>query len=122
MGQRRLVVIGGGAAGMSAAAKAARVDRELRILVFEKGHFISFAACGIPYLVAGDVAEHPQLVMRTPAQIAKQGVEARTRHEVISLEVEAQELQVRDLEADRESTVYYDKLIIGSGARPVRPP
>jgi NADPH-dependent 2,4-dienoyl-CoA reductase/sulfur reductase-like enzyme len=121
MGRRCLVVVGGGAAGMSAAAKAARVDGELRVLVYEKGHYISFAACGIPYFVAGDVAESRQLVVRTPAQMAERGVEAHIRHEVTGLDVEARMVQIRDLERNTELSVSYDKLVIGSGARPVRP-
>ena len=121
MGPRRLVVIGGGAAGMSAAAKAARVDRELEIVVYEKSRFISFAACGIPYFVAGDVPDYQALIQRTPAQMAKQGVGVYLRHAVISIDVGAQAVRVHDLEADRKFTMDYDKLIIGSGARAIRP-
>jgi NADPH-dependent 2,4-dienoyl-CoA reductase/sulfur reductase-like enzyme len=116
-----MLVIGGGAGGMSAAAKAARVNADLDVVVYEKGHFISFAACGIPYLIAGDVLDHRDLVVRTPEQMAKRGVEANLRHEVLAIDVEAQTVRIRDLEGDRETSQSYDKLVIGSGARPVRP-
>ncbi len=122
MGTKRLVVIGGGAAGMSAAAKAARVDRELEIVVYERGRFISFASCGIPYFVAGDIPGYQALIQRTPAQMAKQGVTVHLRHAVTSIDVGAQAVRVHDLEDGRKLVQDYDKLVIGSGARAIRPP
>jgi NADPH-dependent 2,4-dienoyl-CoA reductase/sulfur reductase-like enzyme len=121
MGHTQLVVIGGGAAGMSAAAKAARVGRDLKVVVYEKGGFISFAACGIPYYIAGDVPDHRALVQRTPAQMAKQGIEVHLHHEVLAINTEARTVRVRDLEDDREYVRDYDKLVFGTGARPIRP-
>lgn len=122
MRHRRLVVIGGGAAGMSAAAKAARVDHDLEIVVYEKGQFISFAACGIPYFVAGDVPDYQALIQRTPAQMARQGVDVHLRHAVTTIDLRARTVRVHDLEGDRKYTKDYDNLVIGSGARPICPP
>lgn len=117
----RLVVIGGVAAGMSAAAKARREDRTLDAVVYEKGAFISYAACGMPYLIAGDVPDHRDLIARTPEQMALQGVHVFLRHEVISIDPEAHAVVVRDLEAGRTSTKEYDRLVIATGARPSTP-
>lgn len=118
---KRLVVIGGVAAGMSAAAKAKRVNREMEAVVYQKGPHISYAACGMPYFIAGDVVDYRSLVARTPEQMAKQGVEVHVRHEVTAVDPEARTVDVRDLEGGREFTQGYDRLVIATGARPVRP-
>jgi NADPH-dependent 2,4-dienoyl-CoA reductase/sulfur reductase-like enzyme len=119
---RRLVVIGGVAAGMSAAAKAKRVDREMDVVVYEKSPFVSYGACGMPYLIAGDVPDYRDLIARTPEQMAKQGVQVHVRHEVIAIDSGAHAVTVRDLEGEREFTRRYDKLVIATGARAIRPP
>jgi NADPH-dependent 2,4-dienoyl-CoA reductase/sulfur reductase-like enzyme len=118
---KRLVVIGGVAAGMSAAAKAKRVNREMEAVVYQKGPHISYAACGMPYFIAGDVVDYRSLVARTPEQMAKQGVEVHVRHEVSAVDPDARTVTVRDLEGGREFTQGYDRLVIATGARPVRP-
>ena len=118
---KRLIVAGGCAAGMSAAAKAKRTARNLEVVVYEKGPFISYAACGMPYLLAGDMADHHKLIVRTPAQMAKQGVEVHIHHQVMAIDPSAQTLSVRDLQAAREFVIGYDSLVITTGARPVRP-
>jgi len=119
---KRLIVVGGVAAGMSAAAKAKRVDRRMEVVVYEKSPYISYAACGMPYFIAGDVADYRSLLARTPEQMAKQGVEVYVRHEVTAIDPDARMVTVRDLEEEREFTQGYDRLVIATGARPVRPP
>jgi len=118
---KHLIVIGGVAAGMSAAAKAKRVDRDMEPIVYEKGPYISYAACGMPYFIAGDVADYRDLLARTPEQMAKQGVEVHLHHEVAAIDPDARTVTVRDLEQEREFTQAYDELVIATGARPVRP-
>jgi NADPH-dependent 2,4-dienoyl-CoA reductase/sulfur reductase-like enzyme len=117
----RLIVIGGVAAGMSAAAKAVRVDREIEAVVYEKSPYISYAACGMPYLVAGDVADYRDLVVRTPEQMAKRGVEVHVHHEVVGIDPQARTVTVRDLQREREFVDRYNRLVIATGARPVEP-
>ncbi len=118
----RLVVIGGVAAGMSAAAKARRTDRDLEIVVYEKGPYISFAACGMPYLIAGDIPDPHQLIVRTPEQMGEQGIAVHIRHEVTAIDPEARTVTVRDLQGGHESAQGYDRLVIATGARPAWPP
>jgi NADPH-dependent 2,4-dienoyl-CoA reductase/sulfur reductase-like enzyme len=119
---KRLVVIGGVAAGMSAAAKAKRVDREMEVVVYEKGPHISYGACGMPYFIAGDVTDYRDLIVRTPEQMAKQGVEVHVCHEVTAIDPDARTVAVRSLEEGREFTQGYDGLVVATGARPVQPP
>ena len=120
--EKRLVVIGGVAAGMSAAAKAKRLNREMEVVVYEKSSYISYAACGMPYFIAGDIADYRCLLARTPEQMAKQGVEVHVRHEVVAVDPNARMVVVRDLEGGREFTQGYDRLVFATGARPAYPP
>lgn len=119
--KQRLIVIGGVAAGMSAAAKSRRTNREMEVVVYEKSHYISYGACGMPYFIAGDIADYRSLIARTPEQMAKQGVDVRVRHEATAIGPDARAVTVRDLEGGREFTQEYDKLVIATGARPIRP-
>lgn len=118
----RLVVIGGVAAGMSAAAKASRENRGMEVVVYERGGFISYAACGMPYWLAGDVPDFRALIVRTPEQMAKQGVQVHVHHEVTAIDPGVQTVTVRDLEAGREFSQDYDRLVIATGARAALPP
>jgi NADPH-dependent 2,4-dienoyl-CoA reductase/sulfur reductase-like enzyme len=116
-----LVVIGGVAAGMSAAAKAKRVDRDLEVIVYDKGPFVSYGACGMPYMIAGDVADYRALIVRTPEQMAKQGVVVHLYHEVIAIDPDARTVTARDLQNERDFAHKYDRLVIATGARSIHP-
>lgn len=121
----RLIVIGGDAAGMSAASQARRLrgPDDLEIRVFEKGNFTSFAACGIPYWIAGLIEERDELVARAPEVFReKQAIDVRMRHEVVAIDTDARTVTVHDLGTDERSEHRYDQLLIATGARPMRPP
>ncbi|MFC5954047.1 FAD-dependent oxidoreductase [Streptomyces pratens] len=122
-GPERLVVIGGDAAGMSAASQARRLKGpdELEIVAFERGRFTSFSACGIPYWVAGDVAERDELIARTPEEHRARDIGLRMRTEVTEIDPDRGRVRARDLDSGTESWTSYDKLVIATGARPVRP-
>ncbi|MFG1796566.1 FAD-dependent oxidoreductase [Nocardia sp. NPDC049149] len=121
---QRLVVIGGDAAGMSAASQARRLEdaSELEIVVFERGRFTSFSACGIPYWVGGDVTDRDALIARTPEEHRARGIDLRLRTEVTEIDVAGRRVRARDLESGAETWTEYDKLVIATGARPIRPP
>jgi NADPH-dependent 2,4-dienoyl-CoA reductase/sulfur reductase-like enzyme len=121
MGER-LIVIGGCAAGMSAASKARRLNPDLEIVVYEKTGFVSYGSCGLPYYVSGLIEDHNTLVVRTPAQFAKQGVEIRLHHEVTEIDTENRRVQVTNLEDGNSRNENYDKLLIATGARPAMLP
>ncbi|PNV32154.1 flavoprotein oxidoreductase [Streptomyces sp. DH-12] len=121
--RERLVVIGGDAAGMSAASQARRMKGpdELEIVAFERGHFTSYSACGIPYWVGGDVEDRDLLIARTPEEHRARGIDVRLRTEVTEIDLDRGRVRARDLESGAESWTPYDKLVIATGARPVRP-
>lgn len=121
---RRLVVIGGVAAGMSAASKARRSDPDLAITVFEQGEWVSYSACGLPYFVGDLVAEAGALVARSVQEFAKQGIEVRLRQRVTAIDPARRVLHAECLDQPSAPALEqpYDALVLASGARPNRPP
>ncbi|MYU54255.1 MULTISPECIES: FAD-dependent oxidoreductase [Streptomyces] len=120
----RLVVVGGDAAGMSAASQARRQRKpdELEIVAFERSHFTSYSACGIPYWVGGTVDGPEALIARSPEEHRARGIDLRMRTEVTELDLDRGRVRARDLDEDgRESWTGFDKLVLATGARPRRP-
>ena len=115
MSRERLVIIGGDAGGMSAAAQARRMRADLEIVAFERGDYTSYSACGLPYVVGGVVADFDQLVARTPAQFQAQGIDARVRHEVEAFDLKARTLTVRALDTKMVRQEAYDQLVYATG-------
>ncbi|MFE5005963.1 FAD-dependent oxidoreductase [Streptomyces sp. NPDC056696] len=114
----------GGPAGAWPAAPQARRMRgpdELEIVAFERGHFSSYSACGIPYWVGGEVAGRDELIARTPEEHRERSIDLRMRTEVTELDVEGGRVRSRALVTGTEAWTSYDKLVIATGARPVRP-
>jgi NADPH-dependent 2,4-dienoyl-CoA reductase/sulfur reductase-like enzyme len=119
---RRLVVVGGDAAGMTAASRAKRVaGDDLEVVALERGHHVSYSACGIPYWVGGEVDSADALVARTPEEHRKRGIDLRMRHEVKAIDVDARRVTVNDVERTSSYTLDFDELVIATGAVPVRP-
>lgn len=121
-GKKRLVVIGGVAGGMSAAARARRLDRELEIVAYERTGYVSYGSCGLPYLIAGVVPEAANLVARTPEEFRKQGIDVHLRHEVTSIDVGGQTVKVKSLDEGNEFSMAYDLLVVATGGAAIEPP
>jgi NADPH-dependent 2,4-dienoyl-CoA reductase/sulfur reductase-like enzyme len=117
----RLVVVGGDAAGMSAASQARRMDRDLEIVAFERSGYGSYSACGEPYYVAGIVDSIERLVARTPERFAHMGIDLRTRHEVEAIDLDRRLVRVADLEGGSRFEMPWDQLMVSTGAHPLRP-
>jgi NADPH-dependent 2,4-dienoyl-CoA reductase/sulfur reductase-like enzyme len=121
MGER-LVVIGGVAAGMSAASRARRLNPKIEIMVFEKSGFVSYGSCGLPYFVS-DVIKAPENLVVYDAKFFKEkrNIDVYLHHEVLKIFPAKRSVLVKDLEKDKEFEVGYDKLVIATGARAVKP-
>lgn len=118
----KLIVIGGTAAGLSAASKAKRVNPDMEIQVFEKSGYISYGACGLPYFVGGMIAEPDDLVSLTVDQMThKRGIPTVTHHEVTKIDRENKTVTVVNLDTQETSVHAYDKLVIATGAYPIVP-
>lgn len=123
MARERLVVIGGDAAGMSAASQARkrRDASDLEIVAFERGRATSYSACGIPYWIGGAVDSESDLIARTPEQHREAGIDVRMRTEVMAIDTSARRVTARDLESGREYDEAYDQLVYATGSVPMRP-
>lgn len=117
----RIVVVGGVAGGMSSAARARRLDENAEIVVLERGAHVSFANCGLPYFVGGEITDASKLLVQTPQSLrAALDLDVRTRSEVIAVDTAAKNVTVR-----AEDDVYelsYDALVLSPGASALRPP
>jgi NADPH-dependent 2,4-dienoyl-CoA reductase/sulfur reductase-like enzyme len=118
----KVIVIGGVAAGMSAAAKIKRVDINTEVSVYEKGSVLSYGACGLPYYIAGINEDYTRMIARTKEEFEKSGMKINLRQEVVKVMPEDKQILVKDLENNRLFTDFYDKLIISTGVVPIIPP
>ncbi|RMB62046.1 FAD-dependent oxidoreductase [Tessaracoccus antarcticus] len=117
----RLVVVGGVAGGMSAAARARRLSEDADIIVLERGGEVSFANCGLPYFVGGEIQDEAQLLVQTPAGLrASLGIDVRVNTDVVALDPSARTLTISD--ENGRSQLTYDHLILSPGASAIRPP
>jgi NADPH-dependent 2,4-dienoyl-CoA reductase/sulfur reductase-like enzyme/rhodanese-related sulfurtransferase len=119
---RKIVIVGGVAGGASAAARARRVDESAEITIFERGPYISFANCGLPYHISSEIQDRSKLLIMTPEKMwARSRVHAHVHHEVLSIDRLNKTVRVRRPDGSDEH-VPYDKLILSQGARPIVPP
>src|SRR5689334_3994161 len=117
----KLVVIGGDAAGMSAASQARKRlgPAELEIVVFERGRFTSYSACGIPYWIGGAVSSRDALIARSPDEHRANGIDVRLQHDVVAVDLARQQVVAHSASGEvRES---FDHLVYATGASPVVP-
>lgn len=118
----KIVIIGGIAAGMSAAAKARRVNTAAEIVVYEMGDIISFGACGLPYFV-GDFFQNPNwMIARKVQRMRDEGVDVQVKHQVLKVLPESKTLEVKNLETGDIFETNYDKLMVATGANVIMPP
>ena len=118
----KVVIIGGIAAGMSAAAKFKRLSPNDDVVVYEKGDIVSFGACGLPYYVGGFFEDSNEMIARTPEAFRQSGVEIHTKHEVTNVDFSNKKLTIKKLDSNEIIEESYDKLMIASGARAIIPP
>lgn len=113
----RTIIIGGVAGGMSAATRLRRLDEQRDILVFERGSYVSFANCGLPYHVGGVIKERSSLLLQTPESLAARfALDVRVRHEVVAIDPSGKSVLVRDVEGGTEYRVSYDTLVLAGGS------
>lgn len=118
----RILVVGGNAAGMTAASRAKRLDPSLSVTVFESGRRIAYSICGLPYCLSGRVAELEDLVLFTPESLMNErGIEARVGMRAVAISAGKRQLVVEDTRSGSRSSFPYDKLLISTGYRPLRP-
>ncbi|MDL4821158.1 FAD-dependent oxidoreductase [Actinomadura opuntiae] len=122
-GRERLLVIGGDAAGMSAASQARRRrgPDDLDVTVLERGHFASYSACGIPYYVGGMIDDADDLIARTPQEFRERGIDLRLCTEATEIDLDGARVRVREVDGGGETWEPYDQLMIATGAVPARP-
>lgn len=119
----KVVIIGGVAGGASAAARLRRLNEKAEIVVVERGPYVSFANCGLPYYVGGEICDRSALTLQTPQSfLARFNIDVRVRCEALKIDPAAKIVTLRDLESGLETDEHYDKLVLSPGASPVRPP
>ena len=118
----KIVIIGGVAAGMSAAARARRNLKDAQIIVFEQGDLVSFGACGLPYYAGAWFDDPAFMLARTPEQLRESGIDVRLHHRVTSVNHAARTVSVTNLDSGEAHEESFDRLMIATGANPIRPP
>src|SRR5271169_3689829 len=118
----KLLIVGGVAGGASAAARARRLSEEAQIVLIERGPDVSFANCGLPYYIGGEIAERDKLLVVTPERLqSRYKLDVRTGSSVEAIDWTAKKVRVRDLASGRIYEETFDKLILATGAAPFRP-
>lgn len=119
----KVVIVGGVAGGMSAAARLRRLDEQAQIVVLERDDYVSFANCGLPYYLGGDITNRDALLLHTPESLRQQfAIDVRTGNEVIAVDPAAHTVTVRERASGREYVESYDRLVLSTGASAIVPP
>ena len=124
--RKRVLIVGGVAGGASCAARLRRLDEEAEIVLFDRGPYVSFANCGLPYFVGNVIADEQKLLVASSTLFRERfEIAVQTRHEVIAIDRARRSIRVRDLDAlggPAEREEHYDALVLAPGAAPIRPP
>ena len=118
----KIIIIGGVAAGMSAAAKASRLNREAEIVIYEKTEIVSWGACGLPYYVGNFYEDPNNMIARPVHKFIEAGMNIKIKHEVVGIDVEKKEITVKNLATGEIFNDSYDKLMVATGASAIMPP
>ncbi len=122
MSRKRIVIVGGVAGGATCAARARRLDEKAEILVLDRGPYVSFANCGLPYYVGNVIHEESKLLLASPELFhSRFNIEVRTRHEVVAINRYRSTVTARNLETGNTTQEPYDALVLSPGAAPIRP-
>lgn len=122
MNIKRLIIVGGVAGGASAAARARRLSEDIDIKVFERGPYVSFANCGLPYYVGGEIKDSADLLLQTPESLRKRfNLDVRVCSEVIRIDRQAKTVEVRNHQTGETYRERYDALLLAPGAAPIKP-
>ena len=118
----KVVIVGGVAGGATAAARIRRLDENAEIKIFEKSGYISYANCGLPYYIGGEISDREELTLQTPESFnARFRVDVKVRHEVVAINPDRKTVTVRNLSGGEVFEEKYDKLVLSMGAKPIRP-
>lgn len=119
----KIVIVGGVAAGASCAVRARRLSEAAEILILERGPYVSFANCGLPYYIGGEIAERGKLIVQTPEALAKRfNISVRTNTEAVSITPQSKVVTIRDVASGAISEESYDELVLAVGAKAINPP
>ncbi|HVC89205.1 MAG TPA: FAD-dependent oxidoreductase [Acidobacteriaceae bacterium] len=122
MTKKRVVIVGGVAGGATCAARLRRLDEDAEIVLLDRGQYVSFANCGLPYYVGNVIHEESKLLLATPTLFRERfNIEVRTRNEVTGMDRAARTITVHDLDREREYREHYDALVLSPGAAPISP-
>lgn len=119
----KIIIVGGVAGGAGAAARLRRLDEKAEIVMFERGEYISFANCGLPYYIGGAIQDKNRLTLQTPESFRQRfNVDVRNFSEVVAIDPEQKKVSVKNRQSGEEYQESYDKLILSPGAEPTKPP
>ncbi len=119
----KILIVGGVAGGATAAARLRRLKENAEIIIFEKGEYVSFANCGLPYYIGNKIENRENLIIRTPKSIETRfNVDVRVNNEVVDIDPEKKKVKVKDLKNNKTYFEDYDKLVLSPGAEPLKPP
>ena len=119
---KKVLIVGGVAGGASAAARLRRMDENVEIILFERGEYISFANCGLPYYIGGSIKERDALLLQTPeAMKSRFNIDVRVQNEVVKIDKENKKVVIKDLKSNNTYEETYDDLILSPGSSPIKP-
>ncbi len=120
---KKVLIVGGVAGGASTAARLRRMDENAEIIMFERGEYISFANCGLPYYIGETIEQRDALLVQTPEKMnARFNIDIRVKNEVINIDRDKKEVEVKDLNTGKTYKESYDKLVLSPGSTPLKPP